>query len=186
MTEHVSHMWFGTANRLQLCLLPCWLACLYCPVSFHICYPDLPLAAMICSKSRPTHSPAPPPSVLPPPPVPPACTAGVKAEDIAKRLMDYGYHAPTMSWPVPGTLMIEPTESESKAELDRWVLRKLHISSQVMKPGIPAPRDVCGVCGGGGGGACVLCVGGGRVEEGTLMIEPTESESKAELDMCVC
>lgn len=45
--------------------------------------------------------------------------AGVKAEDIAKRLMDYGYHAPTMSWPVPGTLMIEPTESESKAELDR-------------------------------------------------------------------
>jgi glycine cleavage system protein P-like pyridoxal-binding family len=46
----------------------------------------------------------------------------VKAEDIAKRLMDYGYHAPTMSWPVPGTLMIEPTESESKAELDRWVL----------------------------------------------------------------
>jgi glycine cleavage system protein P-like pyridoxal-binding family len=45
----------------------------------------------------------------------------VKAEDIAKRLMDYGYHAPTMSWPVPGTLMIEPTESESKAELDRWV-----------------------------------------------------------------
>lgn len=46
-------------------------------------------------------------------------SAGVKAEDIAKRLMDYGFHAPTMSWPVPGTLMIEPTESESKAELDR-------------------------------------------------------------------
>jgi glycine dehydrogenase len=46
-------------------------------------------------------------------------TTGIKAEDIAKRLMDYGYHAPTMSWPVPGTLMIEPTESESKAELDR-------------------------------------------------------------------
>lgn len=45
----------------------------------------------------------------------------MKAEDIAKRLMDYGYHAPTMSWPVPGTLMIEPTESESKAELDRCV-----------------------------------------------------------------
>ncbi|MDB5174203.1 MAG: hypothetical protein JWN51_2976, partial [Phycisphaerales bacterium] len=41
-------------------------------------------------------------------------------EDIAKRLMDYGFHAPTMSWPVPGTLMIEPTESESKAELDRF------------------------------------------------------------------
>ena len=47
-------------------------------------------------------------------------SAGVKTEDIAKRLMDYGFHAPTMSWPVPGTLMIEPTESESKAELDRF------------------------------------------------------------------
>lgn len=46
-------------------------------------------------------------------------SAGVKAEDIAKRLQDYGFHGPTMSWPVPGTLMIEPTESESKAELDR-------------------------------------------------------------------
>jgi glycine dehydrogenase len=48
-------------------------------------------------------------------------TAGIKVEDIAKRLMDFGFHAPTMSWPVPGTLMIEPTESESKAELDRLV-----------------------------------------------------------------
>jgi glycine dehydrogenase len=46
--------------------------------------------------------------------------AGIEVEDIAKRLMDYGFHAPTMSWPVPGTLMIEPTESESKAELDRF------------------------------------------------------------------
>jgi glycine dehydrogenase len=46
-------------------------------------------------------------------------TAGVEVEDIAKRLMDFGFHAPTMSWPVPGTLMIEPTESESQAELDR-------------------------------------------------------------------
>jgi glycine cleavage system P protein (glycine dehydrogenase) len=46
--------------------------------------------------------------------------AGIEAEDIAKRLMDYGFHAPTMSWPVPGTLMIEPTESESKEELDRF------------------------------------------------------------------
>lgn len=45
--------------------------------------------------------------------------SGVKAEDVAKRLMDYGFHAPTMSFPVPGTLMIEPTESESKRELDR-------------------------------------------------------------------
>ena len=47
-------------------------------------------------------------------------SAGVEVEDIAKRLMDYGFHAPTMSWPVPGTLMIEPTESESKVELDRY------------------------------------------------------------------
>ena len=46
--------------------------------------------------------------------------AGIKADDVAKRLMDYGFHAPTMSWPVPGTLMIEPTESESLAELDRY------------------------------------------------------------------
>jgi glycine dehydrogenase len=46
-------------------------------------------------------------------------SAGVEVEDIAKRLMDYGFHAPTMSWPVAGTLMLEPTESESKAELDR-------------------------------------------------------------------
>ena len=46
--------------------------------------------------------------------------AGVQVEDIAKRLQDYGYHAPTMSWPVAGTLMIEPTESESRAELDRF------------------------------------------------------------------
>jgi glycine dehydrogenase len=47
-------------------------------------------------------------------------SAGVEAEDIAKRLMDYGFHAPTMSFPVPGTLMIEPTESEPKSELDRF------------------------------------------------------------------
>ncbi|RMH40422.1 MAG: glycine dehydrogenase (aminomethyl-transferring) [Deltaproteobacteria bacterium] len=47
-------------------------------------------------------------------------SAGVEVEDIAKRLMDFGFHAPTMSWPVAGTLMIEPTESESRAELDRF------------------------------------------------------------------
>jgi glycine dehydrogenase len=45
---------------------------------------------------------------------------GIEVEDVAKRLMDYGFHAPTMSFPVVGTLMIEPTESESKAELDRF------------------------------------------------------------------
>lgn len=43
--------------------------------------------------------------------------AGIEAEDIAKRLIDYGFHAPTMSWPVAGTLMIEPTESESKVHM---------------------------------------------------------------------
>lgn len=47
-------------------------------------------------------------------------TAGIEVDDIAKRLMDFGYHAPTMSWPVAGTMMVEPTESESKAELDRF------------------------------------------------------------------
>ncbi len=47
-------------------------------------------------------------------------SADVEVEDVAKRLMDYGFHAPTISWPVPGTMMIEPTESESKVELDRY------------------------------------------------------------------
>ncbi|RYF91323.1 MAG: aminotransferase class V-fold PLP-dependent enzyme, partial [Chitinophagaceae bacterium] len=47
-------------------------------------------------------------------------SSGVEAEDVAKRLIDYGFHAPTMSFPVPGTIMIEPTESEDKAELDRF------------------------------------------------------------------
>ncbi|MDQ2719786.1 MAG: aminomethyl-transferring glycine dehydrogenase [Bacteroidota bacterium] len=47
-------------------------------------------------------------------------SAGIEAEDLAKRLMDYGFHAPTLSFPVPGTIMIEPTESENKAELDKF------------------------------------------------------------------
>ena len=58
-------------------------------------------------------------------------TAGVKVEDIAKRLMDYGFHAPTMSWPVPGTLMFEPTESESKAELDRLCEAMMAIREEI-------------------------------------------------------
>jgi glycine dehydrogenase len=58
-------------------------------------------------------------------------TAGVKVEDIAKRLMDYGFHAPTMSWPVPGTLMVEPTESESKAELDRFIAAMVAIRGEI-------------------------------------------------------
>jgi glycine dehydrogenase len=48
-------------------------------------------------------------------------TADINETDIAKRLMDYGFHAPTTSWPVHGTLMIEPTESEDKLELDRLI-----------------------------------------------------------------
>jgi len=58
-------------------------------------------------------------------------SAGVEAEDIAKRLMDYGFHAPTMSWPVAGTLMIEPTESESKEELDRFCDTMISIRNEI-------------------------------------------------------
>jgi glycine dehydrogenase len=58
-------------------------------------------------------------------------SAGIKAEDIAKRLMDYGFHAPTMSWPVVGTLMVEPTESESKAELDRFCDALISIREEI-------------------------------------------------------
>jgi len=57
--------------------------------------------------------------------------SGVSEEDIAKRLMDYGFHAPTMSFPVPGTLMIEPTESESKLELDRFIEAMLAIRQEI-------------------------------------------------------
>jgi len=58
-------------------------------------------------------------------------TAEVEAEDVAKRLIDYGFHAPTMSFPVPGTIMIEPTESEDKAELDRFCDALLSISKEI-------------------------------------------------------
>ena len=58
-------------------------------------------------------------------------SAGIEAEDVAKRLMDYGFHAPTMSWPVAGTLMVEPTESESKAELDRFCEAMLAIRREI-------------------------------------------------------
>ena len=57
--------------------------------------------------------------------------SGISDEDIAKRLMDYGFHAPTMSWPVPGTLMIEPTESESKKELDRFCNALIFIKKEI-------------------------------------------------------
>ena len=58
-------------------------------------------------------------------------SAEVEAEDVAKRLMDYGFHAPTMSFPVPGTIMIEPTESEDKAELDRFCEALLSIRREI-------------------------------------------------------
>ena len=57
---------------------------------------------------------------------------GISEEDIAKRLMDYGYHAPTMSWPVPGTMMIEPTESESKNELDQFCDALISIKKEIV------------------------------------------------------
>ncbi|MCB9716341.1 MAG: aminomethyl-transferring glycine dehydrogenase [Myxococcales bacterium] len=60
-------------------------------------------------------------------------SAGIEAEDVAKRLMDYGFHAPTMSFPVAGTLMIEPTESESKAELDRFCDALIQIRAEIAK-----------------------------------------------------
>ncbi|HYE94646.1 MAG TPA: aminomethyl-transferring glycine dehydrogenase [Rubricoccaceae bacterium] len=59
--------------------------------------------------------------------------AGISAEDIAKRLIDYGFHAPTMSFPVAGTLMIEPTESESKAELDRFCDAMIAIRAEIQQ-----------------------------------------------------
>ncbi len=58
-------------------------------------------------------------------------SAGIEAEDVAKRLMDYGFHAPTMSFPVIGTLMVEPTESESKAELDRFCEAMIAIREEI-------------------------------------------------------
>jgi glycine dehydrogenase len=58
-------------------------------------------------------------------------SAGIEAEDIAKRLMDYGFHAPTLSFPVAGTLMVEPTESESKDELDRFCDAMLAIRAEI-------------------------------------------------------
>ncbi len=58
---------------------------------------------------------------------------GVRVEDIAKRLMDYGFHAPTMSWPVTGTMMIEPTESETKAELDRFCEAMISIHKEIVR-----------------------------------------------------
>ncbi|MFY8222522.1 MAG: aminomethyl-transferring glycine dehydrogenase [Pirellulales bacterium] len=60
-------------------------------------------------------------------------TSGVTAEDVAKRLVDYGFHAPTLSFPVPGTLMVEPTESEPLAELDRFIEAMIAIRGEIRR-----------------------------------------------------
>ena len=60
-------------------------------------------------------------------------TSGVTAEDVAKRLMDYGFHAPTLSFPVPGTLMVEPTESETLDEIDRFITAMMAIREEIAK-----------------------------------------------------
>jgi glycine dehydrogenase len=59
--------------------------------------------------------------------------SGISEEDIAKRLMDYGFHSPTMSFPVAGTLMIEPTESEAKTEMDRFIIAMISIHNEIQK-----------------------------------------------------
>jgi glycine dehydrogenase len=58
-------------------------------------------------------------------------SAGIEVDDIAKRLMDYGFHAPTVSWPVAGTMMVEPTESESKQEIDRFCDAMIAIRAEI-------------------------------------------------------
>jgi len=70
-------------------------------------------------------------------------TAGITVDDVAKRLMDYGFHAPTMSWPVAGTLMIEPTESESLAEIDRFCDAMIAIRAEIkaIETGDSDPED---------------------------------------------
>ena len=60
-------------------------------------------------------------------------TSGIEAEDVAKRLMDYGFHAPTMSFPIANTLMIEPTESEDLGELNRFCEAMLRIRAEIAK-----------------------------------------------------
>jgi glycine dehydrogenase len=67
---------------------------------------------------------------------------GIEVTDIAKRLMDYGFHAPTVSFPVAGTMMIEPTESESKAELDRFCDAMLSIREEIAVTTLEEPNNV--------------------------------------------
>jgi glycine dehydrogenase len=70
-------------------------------------------------------------------------SAGIEAEDVAKRLMDYGFHAPTLSFPVAGTLMIEPTESEDKAELDRFcdAMIGIYLEIKAIESGVADAKD---------------------------------------------
>jgi glycine dehydrogenase len=70
-------------------------------------------------------------------------TFGITESEIAKRLMDYGYHAPTLSFPVHGTLMVEPTESESLAELDRFIAAMLSIRQEIdeVEKGVADAKD---------------------------------------------
>jgi glycine dehydrogenase len=58
-------------------------------------------------------------------------SAAIEVDDVAKRLMDFGFHAPTVSWPVPGTMMVEPTESESLEELDRFCDAMISIRNEI-------------------------------------------------------
>ena len=85
-------------------------------------------------------------------------TSGITAEDVAKRLIDYGFHAPTLSFPVPGTLMVEPTESEPLAELDRFIEAMIAIREEIRRiesgewpaennPLKHAPHTAAAVCG---------------------------------------
>jgi glycine dehydrogenase len=67
---------------------------------------------------------------------------GIEVTDIAKRLMDYGFHAPTVSFPVAGTMMIEPTESESKAEMDRFCDAMISIRKEIDKTSKEEPNNV--------------------------------------------
>lgn len=72
-----------------------------------------------------------------------SATTGVSVDDVAKRLIDYGFHAPTMSFPVPGTLMIEPTESEDLGEIDRFCDAMLAIRAEIdqVAAGVWSPED---------------------------------------------
>ena len=83
--------------------------------------------------------------------------AGISVDDVAKRLIDYGFHAPTMSWPVAGTLMVEPTESEPKKELDRFIeaMSGIHAEAKAVEAG-ELPADNNPLCNAPHTAACVI------------------------------